>query len=97
MVPIAASADSPEIVLLVRGADDDALLVKLVKALEWYGLPATDDVLGRVLLLRGDLGLPRLGLDEATFMEVAQEGMRACMHAKRARGARKGESGGGRC
>lgn len=63
---------------LVRGRDDAHAADRLRKTLATYGIPEPDD--SRVSVIRGDLGLPRLGLSERHYDRLAR-GVDAVYHA----------------
>ena len=59
------------LIALVRAEDDRAAARRLARA--WWDWPALAEAIGgRIEALRGDVSMPRLGLDEATYRELVR-------------------------
>lgn len=71
IVPRLLAESGTQVALLVRAADDAALLERLSRMASWWCLPGDDARRSRIEPLRGDIELPRFGLDAAGFDRLA--------------------------
>jgi len=71
VVPRLLAEPGTQVTLLVRAADDAALCERVSQMTGWWGLSADDARLSRIEALRGDIELPRFGLDATRFDRLA--------------------------
>ncbi|MDE1947174.1 MAG: SDR family oxidoreductase [Burkholderiales bacterium] len=69
LVPRLLADRDTRLTLLVRAPDDAGLAQRAAAMRPWWGAESADPA--RVQLLRGDISLPRFGLDEAAFDALA--------------------------
>lgn len=71
IVPLLLADPGTDVWLLIRADSDSALAGRIEKLLRFWGCEDNDDQIRRIHGLRGDAGLPRFGLDDAAYDDLA--------------------------